>query len=125
LDRRPGTYYNKVQPYQHHTGGFHVVRGGSADFEKQRQPGAYMYSFALRPEEHQPSGTCNFSRLDTASLVMSVNGQWWDVHNSLDDQQGFRAITIGEDDAWNVRVYAVNYNILRIMSGMAGLAYSN
>lgn len=120
LDRRPGTYYNKVQPYQHHTGGFHVVRGGSADFEKQRQPGAYMYSFALRPEEHQPSGTCNFSRLDTASLVMSVNGQWWDPH--VDDIFG---IAIGEDDAWNVRVYAVNYNILRIMSGMAGLAYSN
>lgn len=120
LDRRHGTYYNKVQPYQHHTGGFHVVRGGTVDFEKQRQPGAYMYSFALKPEEHQPSGTCNFSRIDTATLVMSVNGQWWDPHVDIVND-----IVIGEDDAWNVRVYAVNYNILRVMSGMGGLAYSN
>jgi hypothetical protein len=120
LDRRQGSYYNKVQPYQHHTGGFHVVRGGATDFEKQRQPGAYMYSFALRPEEHQPSGTCNFSRIETATIVMSVNGQWYDPHSN-----GITSITISEDDAWNVRVYAVNYNILRIMSGMAGLAYSN
>jgi hypothetical protein len=120
LDRRPGTYYNQVQPYQHHTGSFSVVRGGSADYENQRQLGAYMYSFALRPEEHQPSGTCNFSRIDTATIVMSVNGQYFNpLANEVD------SITIGEDDAWNVRVYAVNYNILRIMSGMAGLAYSN
>jgi hypothetical protein len=119
LDRRPGTYYNKVQPYQHHTGAFNVVRGGT-DFEKERQPGAYMYSFALRPEEHQPSGTCNFSRIDTATLVLSVNGQWWDpIEDTVYD------IVIGEDDPWNVRVYAVNYNILRVMSGMGGLAYSN
>jgi len=126
LDRRPGTYYNKVQPYQHHTGGFNVVRGGSADFEKQRQPGAYMYSFALKPEEHQPSGTCNFSRIDTATLVLSVNGQWWDPYVDDGGADGtVRDIVIGEDDAWNVRVYAVNYNILRVMSGMGGLAYSN
>jgi len=125
LDRRPGTYYNKVQPYQHHTGGFHVVRGGSADFEKQRQPGAYMYSFALRPEEHQPSGTCNFSRIDTATLVLSVNGQWWDPYVDGEGDGTVRNIVIGEDDPWNVRVYAVNYNILRVMSGMGGLAYSN
>jgi Major capsid protein N-terminus/Large eukaryotic DNA virus major capsid protein len=60
-----------------------------------------VYSFALRPEEHQPSGTCNFSRIDTAQLVFN-NGPI----NALD-------------------VYAVNYNVLRIMSGMGGLAYSN
>ena len=124
LDRRPGTYYNKVQPYQHHTGSFNLVRGGTADFERQRQPGAYMYSFALRPEEHQPSGTCNFSRIDTATLVLSVNGQWFNP-NSLNPQDPVDDISIGEDDAWNVRVYAVNYNILRVMSGMGGLAYSN
>jgi hypothetical protein len=123
LDRRPGTYYNKVQPYQHHTGSFNLVRGGTADFERQRQPGAYMYSFALRPEEHQPSGTCNFSRIDTATLVLSVNGQWFNP-NSLNEDP-VEDISIGEDDGWNVRVYAVNYNILRVMSGMGGLAYSN
>jgi hypothetical protein len=70
-----------------------------------------MYSFALKPEEHQPSGTCNFSRIDTATLVMEMSG----------------AVAIDEstDKTLDVRVYAVNYNILRIMSGMAGLAYSN
>ena len=62
-----------------------------------------VYSFALKPEEHQPSGTCNFSRIDTAIL----------------DIQG-----TGSVDSTNF-IYAVNYNVLRIMSGMGGLAYSN
>jgi hypothetical protein len=70
-----------------------------------------MYSFALKPEEHQPSGTCNFSRIDTATSVMTVSG--------------YAGVAHGDDKTWDVRVYAVNYNILRIMSGMAGLAYSN
>jgi len=60
-----------------------------------------VYSFALKPEEHQPSGTCNFSRIDSAQLI-------FDTANGV---------------AFNV--YAVNYNVLRIMSGMGGLAYSN
>ena len=59
-----------------------------------------VYSFALKPEEHQPSGTCNFSRIDNAQL---------NFDNSA---------TVEE-------IYAVNYNVLRIMSGMGGLAYSN
>ena len=63
-----------------------------------------VYSFALRPEEHQPSGTCNFSRIDTAQLNF-VGGS-------------------GETIA-PLTIYAVNYNVLRIMSGMGGLAYSN
>lgn len=106
LDKRYGDYFNKVQPYQHHTGSFsNYTNMGSP------QPGAYMYSFALRPEEHQPSGTCNFSRIDTATIVMTISG----------------AVTMNEstDDTMDVRVYAINYNILRVMSGMGGLAYSN
>jgi hypothetical protein len=63
-----------------------------------------VYSFALKPEEHQPSGTCNFSRIDNAQLSMSLTG------------------TTGSS---TVNIYAVNYNVLRIMSGMGGLAYSN
>ena len=88
---RRGDYFNLVQPYYHHT----------------RIPynGINCYSFALRPEEHQPSGTCNFSRLDSSKLYMTLA----DVTNQ----------------ATNVTVYAVNYNILRIQSGMGGLAYSN
>jgi len=67
----------------------------------------YCYSFALKPEEHQPSGTCNFSRIDNAKMIF-VN------------VAGGRA-----SSAQNLTVYAVNYNVLRIMSGMGGLAYSN
>ena len=64
-----------------------------------------MYSFALKPEEHQPSGTCNFSRIDNAVLNIDAST------NALASA--------------NLHVYAVNYNVLRIMSGMGGLAYSN
>ena len=60
----------------------------------------YVYSFAINPEEHQPSGTCNFSKLDSAKLILSSASK---ISN----------------------IYAVNYNILRIMSGMGGLAYAN
>jgi hypothetical protein len=113
LDRRYGDYFNKVQLYQHHTGAIPVVLANlpvQGPFTRY-QSDIYVYSFALRPEEHQPSGTCNFSRIDTATIVMNFSG----------------AVTVDEatDDVWDVRVYAVNYNILRIMSGMAGLAYSN
>jgi len=100
MAKRYGDYYNKVQPFQHHTGLFGTGTNG-----------AYSYSFALRPEEHQPSGTCNFSRIDTATLVINMSG----------------AMTVNQatDNNWDVRVYALNYNILRVMSGMGGLAYSN
>ena len=60
-----------------------------------------VYSFGLKPEEHQPSGTCNFSRIDNAQLDTGV--------------------ALSATDT----IYAVNYNVLRIMSGMGGLAYSN
>jgi hypothetical protein len=103
LDRRFGDYFNKVQPFQHHTG----------QFDPTSSIGAYSYSFALRPEEHQPSGTCNFSRIDTATIVMNMAGG-----NTV----GPSATDAGD---WNVRVYATNYNVLRVMSGMGGLAYSN
>jgi len=64
----------------------------------------YCYSFALKPEQHQPSGTCNFSRINNAQL-------------KFDDNVG--------DSSTTLKVFALNYNILRIMSGMGGLAYSN
>jgi hypothetical protein len=124
LDRRYGDYFNKVQPYQHHTGSFNKEVSALTTFQDYSnntvaiynkvntpQPGAYMYSFALKPEEHQPSGTCNFSRIDTATIVMTIDGS--------------QIVNQDTDRTWNVRVYAVNYNILRVMSGMGGLAYSN
>jgi len=111
LDKRFGDYYNKVQPFQHHTGSTaSVYNNGSGGAISTAQPGVYCYSFALKPEEQQPSGTCNFSRIDTATIVMSIDGK----------------VPIDRDgNEYDVRVYATNYNILRIMSGMAGLAYSN
>jgi hypothetical protein len=69
-----------------------------------------VYSFALQPEEHQPSGTCNFSRIDTTTLVFD----------------SFKTGTYPtKSRPFNFRIYAVNYNIFRVMSGMGGLAYSN
>jgi len=106
LDRRYGDYYNKVQAFQHHSG----IPAGL---------GMYSYSFAIRPEEHQPSGTCNFSRIDTATIVMNMAG----VTDPDSDNPTFNDNP--DFNNWNVRVYAVNYNVLRVMSGMGGLAYSN
>ena len=91
---REGSYFDKVQPYQHHS--------------RCPSTGINCYSFALRPEEHQPSGTCNFSRIDKATLQLTVS------INTVKDQRTAQ-----------VRVYALNYNVLRVMSGMGGLAYSN
>jgi hypothetical protein len=108
LDRRYGDYYNKVQAFQHHSGSNYVNAGING---LAAQTGIYSYSFALRPEEHQPSGTCNFSRIDTATIVMSMNGAVY--------------INQDTDQTYDVRVYAINYNVLRVMSGMGGLAYSN
>jgi hypothetical protein len=94
FDEREGRYFDKVQPWQHHT--------------RTPSTGINVYSFALKPEEHQPSGTCNFSRIDKATLQLSV---------SVNTVSGPRTA--------QVRVYALNYNVLRVMSGMGGLAYSN
>ena len=87
---REQKYFTHVQPYQHHTN----IPGSDKYIN--------VYSFALKPEEHQPSGTLNMSRIDTAQLKLS-----------------------GGDGADKVKIYAHSYNVLRILSGMGGLAYSN
>jgi hypothetical protein len=108
---RYADYFRKVQNYEHHCRVPRVGReivGSGAD--NARQQYIYTYSFALSPEEHQPSGTCNFSRIDNAVLQLKYGAE-----------STFSAQTV----AMNLNVYAVNYNVLRIMSGMGGLAYSN
>ena len=90
FSEREGTYFDLVQPYQHHT---HTP-----------DTGINVYSFALRPEEHQPSGSCNFSRIDNATLQLVLSNA-----------------TVEGTKTAKVRVYATNYNVLRIMSGMGGL----
>jgi len=97
---RPSTYFSRTQVYQHHTGPGGLAPNVGAGSALNDSIG--VYSFALKPEEHQPSGTCNFSRIDNAQFVTSANLSNETAH-----------------------IYAVNYNVLRIMSGMGGLAYSN
>ena len=94
FSEREGTYFDLVQPFQHHT--------------RTPDTGINVVSFALRPEEHQPSGTCNFSRIDNATLQLVLSNA-----------------TVEGTNTAKARVYAVNYNVLRVMSGMGGLAYSN
>ena len=83
-----GKYFNQVQPFVHHTG--------------SPMPGIYSYSFALKPEEHQPTGTCNFSRIDNAQVAVKCNRNGSSLH-----------------------MFATNYNVLRIQSGMGGLNFAN
>ena len=103
-------YFRKVQNYEHHTRCPRVGKELDIDFDDSRNQYIYSYSFALSPEEHQPSGTCNFSRIDNAVLQLKYGAD-----------TGFPAQT----HSMNLNIYAVNYNVLRIMSGMGGLAYSN
>jgi len=93
FSERPGSYFNLIQPFQHHE-------------NIPSNTGINVYSFALKPEEHQPSGTLNMSRIDTAVLNLDF-------------------IAVANGVSRNLYVYAVNYNVLRILSGMGGLAYSN
>ena len=94
FSEREGTYFDQVQPWQHHS--------------RAPDTGVNVYSFALRPEEHQPSGTCNMSRIDNATLQLVLSNA-----------------TVEGTNTAKVRVYARNYNVLRIMSGMGGLSFSN
>jgi len=102
---RPGEYFRLVQNYDHHT-------GIPSNY-------IYVYSFAIRPEEHQPSGTCNFSRIDSAQLNFFLRN----TSNSPGNLDGQPQQDYNELPSYTV--YAPSYNVLRIMSGMAGLAYSN
>jgi hypothetical protein len=94
FSERDGRYFNLVQPYQHHS--------------NVPATGVNVYSFGLKPEEHQPSGTCNMSRIDNCTLHLNLTPS-----------------TVAHGRSAQVYVYATNYNVLRIMSGMGGLAYSN
>jgi len=78
-----------------------------------------VYSFALKPEEHQPSGTCNFSRIDNAVLIGS------DLKIGTNTTKTHDTQTVSQENLCELTIFAVNYNILRIMSGMGGLAFSN
>jgi len=102
---RPLNYFTRAQVWEHHTGPGGLDATGAVGTTGNLNDTIAVYSFALKPEEHQPSGTCNFSRIDNAQLVVTSDG--------------------GNPVADELTIYAINYNVLRIMSGMGGLAYSN
>jgi len=96
---RDGSYFTKVQRFQYHTGA-----GANSGF-----PYIHLYSFSIKPEEHQPSGTCNFSRIDNTVLTINLDS------TTLVSNSSYRLI----------RLYGINYNVLRITNGMGGLAYTS
>jgi hypothetical protein len=100
FSERDGNYFNYVQPWQHHS--------------NTPSDGLCMYSFSLNPEDHQPSGTCNMSRIDNATLNLTFG---------VDGGSDFKSTYLADDS--KISIYALNYNVLRILSGMGGLAYSN
>ena len=119
FEKREGKYFSQVQRYQHHTSaGINNTRIGvgsddvTSDLVKAKwypkTCNTHLYSFALHPEDHQPSGTCNFSRLDNAI-----------IHNT------FNTASVNGTYNYFLDIYATNYNILNIESGMGGLVYAN
>jgi hypothetical protein len=97
---------------------------GTTSMNSVRKQYIYTYSFALSPEEHQPSGTCNFSRIDNAVLQLTY-GYGATTTTGGVDSYGRSYQPALASSSFNLNIYAVNYNVLRIMSGMGGLAYSN
>ena len=126
---RDSKYFTRTQVWQHHTGYGGIPTFGMTEAniisdiaKRMGSDSIAVYSFALKPEEHQPSGTCNFSRIDNAQLVGSAV-------TSIRSKASpwLQPTLVGATGAASVllTIFAVNYNVLRIMSGMGGLAYSN
>ena len=124
---RDTKYFTRTQVWQHHTGYGGVPTIGNDDSDLYPEDVATVggdsiavYSFALKPEEHQPSGACNFSRIDNAQLVGNSITVATGAATQVQSAPGTtNAATVSST------IFAVNYNVLRIMSGMGGLAYSN
>jgi hypothetical protein len=106
FDQREGAYFHLIQTYDYHSA--------------TPQPGVNVYSFALHPEQHQPSGTCNLSRIDNTTIVLYL---YSDVPFPDPSRNPPPLSVVGPSSEFYI--YDTNYNVLRIMSGMGGLAYSN
>ena len=102
---RDGHYFNYVQPFQH--------------FSNTPCDGVNVYSFALKAEDYQPTGTCNFSRIDNATLQVDCG-----LYNAPGTTTYINDF-VGSNKDSSLNIYTMNYNVLRVMSGMAGAAYSN
>lgn len=96
---KPGNYFNYVQPYQHHT--------------RTPADGVNVYSFALHPEQHQPSGSANLSRIDTVNLSLKLV-------DPCRNGYGIKPKLFIDLSNSKLYVFAFSYNVLRCMSGMGG-----
>jgi hypothetical protein len=85
-------YLLYAQPMYHHT--------------RVPKRNIYSYSFALRPEDPEPTGQVNMSRIINKTLKVTMNG----VYGPSRDNR-------------NIRIYAKNYNVLRVQDGLAGLLF--
>lgn len=105
FSERKGSYFSKLQPFE--------------TLKTKPMAGVYLYSFALRPSEHQPSGTCNFSRIDNATLILRTKKC---SENAIGNVKSEDVTMANTSQCTRLLVFAENYNVLRIMSGMGGLA---
>ena len=100
---KDNVFFNYLQPFKYHT--------------STPSPGVNVFSFALNPEDDQPSGTCNMSRIDLVQLEIAVR---WLFHKN---DSLCESVDINE--GYELYIFGVNYNILRILGGMGGLVFSN
>jgi hypothetical protein len=91
---RDGMYYNLIQPWKHH--------------KNIPSPGIYLFSFAINPEDYQPSGSCNMGLLDANQAFININPIFFEYMNKN----------------VSINFYARSINILKITEGMASLAFS-
>ena len=105
---RKGSYFNQVQPFE--------------SAKSAPAAGIYLYSLALDLTSTQPSGSVNFSRIDQSTLILTLKaGNQNAIANVKSEEDTLAAVT----SLTSLEIFAENYNILRVLSGMGGLAYSN
>jgi len=104
LDKKDSDYFNLVQPFQHH--------------KRKIKNGIHVYSFSLKPDDFQPSGACNFSRVNNFKLNINL-GLITDIKEIPKDSGGANYFN------YNFNIYAVHYNILKIASGLGAKQYVN
>jgi len=93
FSQQSGEFFNYLQAYETH--------------KSTPKDGINLYSFSINPLEHQPSGTCNFSRIDNATLNLTYDSDVASISGN------------------ELSIFTINYNVLRVMSGLGGMAYSN
>lgn len=107
---KKASYFNQVVPFE--------------TCKSKPAAGIYLYSFCLRPQEHQPSGSCNFSRIDNSTLIVTLK-QCKTANTTIANVKTDEETLAAGSELTQLLIYATNYNVLRVISGMGGLAYSS